>query len=674
FWQSRYADAADAVGQTMSINGAPFEIVGVSARGFSGLDIGRRFDVAAPNCATALLDQPVSRLDVRDDWWLWIVGRLKPEATVAQANARLAGIAHQVTEAAVPQDWSRDQQQKFLRRTFAAVPAAGGIEADQSLRGHFGRPLLLLLAVVALVLIIACANVAALLLARASAQGREVAVRLALGAGRLRIARQLLVFSTLLSMIGAVGGVLLARWSTPLLVRGISTHADQVILNLSPDWRIAAFTVIVAVATGVLFGVLPAFRSSRVPLTVTTRGAGALESHGPLRTWIVAGQMALSLVVLVASALLLRSFVDVARLDPGFDAHNVLLVTVPLFSSDVPVDRNTATFEALEDRFAGLPGVAAIGRSYVIPLSGDGWSGLVRSDAQVAPTGRKDSTLMNFVSPGYFAAMRMPLLAGRDVATADTAKAPPVAILNLSAARKLFPGIDPLGRTIRVRAGRANGQPAPAIHVIGIVADATYRSLKSPKPATVFFPLAQIPEPEGESTFAIRTAGPPEALRAAVIAAAAQVGRDIPLSFNTLETQVDDAMVQDRLLATLSGFFGAVALLLAMVGLYGSISYRVATRAGEFGVRMALGAGAGAIVRLVLRDVAGTVAVGVAIGLGLSLAGASALRSLLYGIGPYDPSTICAAALLLATVAALAGLMPARRAARVDPIAALRAE
>ncbi|HEY3886806.1 MAG TPA: ABC transporter permease [Vicinamibacterales bacterium] len=672
FWQSRYGGAADVLGSTLSVNGQPFEIVGVSARGFNGLDIGRRFDVAAPNCATAALDDPVSRLDVRDDWWLWIAGRVKSNLSAEQANARLAAVARHVMESALPTDWSHDMQQQFLRRTLTAIPAAAGIQADQALQNRFGRPLWLLLGVVGLVLLIACANVAALMLARASAQARDLAVRLALGAGRMRIVRQLLVFSMLLSFAGAVAGVMLARWSTPVLVRGISTHADEVVLNLSPDWRIAAFTSLVALATGVLLGVLPGFRSTRVPLTVTTRGAGAIESHSALRTWIVAGQMALSLVVLVASALLLRSFIDVVRVDPGFDSRNVLLVTVPLWSSDIPAERNFSTFEALQARFAGLPGIVALGRSYHIPLTAAGWNDPVRSDSPNAPTGRNAVSLMNFVSAGYFNAMRVRLLAGRDVTAADSATAPRVAILNEAAARKFFPGADPLGHVIQI--GKPNGKSAAPIHIVGVVADSTYRSLKVAMPSTIFFPLAQIPNNEGENTYAIRTLGPPDTLRTAVIAAAADLGRDIPLDFNTLQTQVDDAMVQDRLLATLSGFFGAVALLLAMVGLYGSVSYRVATRAGEFGVCIALGADAGAIVRLVLRDVAGTVGVGVIAGIALSLAAASALRTLLYGIGPYDPGTIGTAAIALTVVATIAALMPARRAARVDPIIALRAE
>ena len=672
FWQSRYAGAADVIGSTMSINSAPFEIVGVSARGFNGLDIGHRFDVAAPTCATRALDDPVSRLDVRDWWWLWIGGRLKPGLTPAQATARLAAMSRPMMEAALPPDRNHDEQQQFLRRTVRVAPAAGGIQGDQSLQDHFGTPLLLLLAIVGLVLLIACANVAALMLARASSQRREVAVRLALGAGRMRIARQLLVFSGVLSCSGAATGVLLARWATPMLVRGISTHTDHVVLNLTPDWRIAAFTAMIAIATGVLFGILPAFRSTRVPVTVTTRGAGANETHGALRTWIAAGQMALSLVVLVASALLLRSFVDVVRLDPGFDPHNLLLVTVPLYSSDIPASRNDATFDALERRLAGLPGVVGIGRGYVVPLAPHGQNGRVQSDVPGAPTGRKAVALLNFVSPGYFEAMRMPLLAGRDVATTDTSAALRVAIVNESAARTFFPGVNPLGHVISM--GNPSGRPSVPIRVVGIVADATYRALKGPKPATIFFPLRQVPNQVGENTYAIRTAGPPNALRPAVIAAVAEIGRDIPLQFNTMQTQLDDAMVQDRMLATLSGFFGVLALLLAMVGLYGSVSYRVATRASEFGVRVALGAGASAIVRLVMRDVVGTLTVGLVIGLGLSIAATSTLRTLLYGIGPYDPATIGAATLLLCGVAAIAGFMPARRAARVDPIAALRAE
>jgi predicted permease len=364
--------------------------------------------------------------------------------------------------------------------------------------------------------------------------------------------------------------------------------------------------------------------------------------------------------------------VDVARIDPGFHTDHVLLVTVPLSSSTIAPDANLATFEALQRRFTALPGVVALGRSYVVPLSGGAWANRVRSDAPGSPTGQEASSLMNFVSPGYFSAMRMTLRAGRDISDTDTPTSPPIAIVNETAARTFFPGTDPLGHVIRIV--QATGEPGSPITVVGVVTDAKYRSLKAPMPPTIFSPLSQIPERVRENTYAIRTLGPPDALRPAVIAAATSVGREIPLAFTTLQAHVDDAMVQDRMLAGLSGFFGCVALLLAMVGLYGSVSYRVAARRGEFGVRVALGANAGTIVRLVMRDVGAAVGVGIASGLALSLAVADALRTLLFGIGPYDPATIGAATLLLAAVASIAGLVPARRAAQVDPIAALRAE
>jgi putative ABC transport system permease protein len=673
FWERHYAGAASAIGRTISLDSHPFEVVGIAPAGFHGLDVGAGFDVAAPICATVLFDGLTnSRLDDRSSWWLTLLGRIKPDVSPRQMNARLSALAPQVFAASLPQDWDAESQKDFLRTGLVSTPAATG--TSFTLREQFRQPLLILMGVVGVVLLIACANVAALMLARAVRQSREISVRLALGATRARLICELLTHSMILALAGAAGGVLLAHWGTRLLVRNFSTSGNELFLDLSPDWRVLGFTVAVAIFAAILFGILPALRSSRTPLVEAMRGGTAFptERRSALRRWMVASQIALSLVLVVTAGLFLHSFWKLVRLDPGFDEHNVLLVISDLRASGIKPEDRPAMFEEIQSRLRTIPGVVSVSRSEDVPLSGRHSRNVIRADAPEAPTGVDAESETLYASPGYLAAMRMPLVAGRDFNSADVKKAPRVAIVNRAFARKFFGSLNPIGRVIRV--GVDNGTTKPPVQVVGIVGDAKYMSLREAMPPTVFMPLEQYPEREGRDVFEVRTAAQPASLIRAVVAAVAGVSREIPLEFNTLKQEVDDAMLQDRLLAILSVFFGAVALLLAMVGLYGTVSYRVTMRRAEYGIRMALGAEAGSIVRLVIRDVATLLLAGEAAGIGVSLLAASALRKLLFGIGPRDPTTIAASALFLGIAALAAGYLPARRATKVDPMVALRHE
>jgi putative ABC transport system permease protein len=672
FWHDHFEGAQSAIGSALSLNNQRFQVIGVSSSGFYGVEVGSKFDVAIPICAADVFDGKHSRLDRRSHWWLSIIGRVKPGVNQDQLKPRLAVLSPLVFAGAVP-DWAPADQQSFKQRILLSVPAVTG---TSNLRQQFKQPLDILMGVVGLVLLIACANIASLMLARASARHKEIAVRKALGASRARLIRQLLTECVLLSTAGALLGVLFARWGTSLLVRFISTGNNSVFLDLSFDWRILCFTAGVAVFTGFLFGVLPAFRSTRVSLTSAMKGSQATDIEGRPKfrpgKWIVASQVALSLVLLVASGLFLRSLVKLVTMDVGFDRNNVLIVRANLHNAKVAPDQQPAMFDEVESRLRALPGVISAGRSVVTPVSNYVWNSDLEVDTPNAPTGDAALAYFNFISPGYLGTVRTPILAGRNFNAGDTKTAPRVAVVNEILARSFFPNGETLGKYFRVHADP--GKPAPPIQVVGLAKDAKYESLREEAHPTVYFPVAQITELTEEQVFELRTATRPAVLVPAVQEAVAGVSKAIPLDFSTLAQQVDDSLVQERLLASLSTFFGGLALLLAMIGLYGALSYLVAQRQAEFGIRMALGAPQRSILRLVMRDVAIVLVSGTAAGICLSFVTVRVLQKMLFGLAPHDTFTFTAAVGLLSAVAMVAGYFPARRAMRVDPMVALRYE
>jgi putative ABC transport system permease protein len=674
FWQDHYGGGMNAIGSTLSLYSHPVQVIGVAPPGFYGMDVGEKFDVALPLCATEIFDRDRgknSRLDQRDWWWLMVAGRIKPGINRNQVIAQLRVLSPQIFDAALPQGWSPTMQKDFKKKTLTAAPTATGVSA---LRRQFKQPLNILMAVVGLVLLIACANIASLMLARAAARHKEIAVRRSLGATRRRLIRQLLTECFLLSSAGAVLGIVFARWGSALLVRYLSTTQNEVFLDLSLDGRVLLFTAAIALLTSILFGVLPAFRSTRLSLTTAMKGSEAIENESPLRfrarKWIVSCQVALSLVLLIAAGLLLRSFAKLATLDIGFDRDDVLLVDANLSVAKVPPDQQPAIYMAIERRLRALPGVISVGRSALTPISGFEWNDQISTEWSKGLTGDNAVADMNSVSPGFFQTLGMPLVAGRNFNEGDKKGGPAVAIINQTLARRFFPHLNPLGKTFRI--GEVSGKPGPPIEVVGVVRDSKYGSLREDTPSTAFFPIAQKLEHAGQ--FELRTAIPPSALVASVQAAFAEVNSEIPLEFNTLAQQVNDSIVPERTLALLSGFFGALAVLLAMVGLYGTFSYLVTQRQAEFGIRMALGAQPGAIWRLVMRDVIVVLVVGLAGGVGLSLASTSLLQKMLFGLGARDVVTMIGAAGILSLAALVACYIPARRAAKIDPMVALRYE
>jgi putative ABC transport system permease protein len=673
FWQEHYGGAQNAVGTALSLNTHPFEVVGVAPPGFSGMRVGRNFDVALPICAVALLDGKNSRLDDRSYWWLSVAGRTRSGISSSQLAAGLDILSTPVFTAALPGDWPPDAQKDFLDSLLVTSPASTGVS---ELRKHFDRPLETLMVVVGLVLLIACANMASLLLARGASRQKDLAVRQALGASRFRLIRQLLTECILLSMAGALAGTLFARWGAMVMIHVLSTARSGVFLDLSLDDRVLGFTVATAVFTSLLFGLLPALRATRVTLASAMKAPRGGESKRSSlwrgRHGIVALQLALSLVLLVTAGLFLRSFEKLATLDLGFDRSSVLMIDTDLKTAKVPPERQMETYDAIERRLRAVPGVLAVGRSVISPVSGQGWNGDIHTEWSKALVGRASMVWFNCASPGFFDALRTTLLAGRYFNEHDTKTASPVAIIDQTLARRFFPNLDPVGRILHLRSFQ--GKDGPPIEVVGVVKDFKYSSPQEEARPVALFPDTQVPFGGDRETLELRTGVRPSALISAVQAAVASVNKDVPLEFYTLATQVDDSMVQERMLAMLSAFFGALALLLATVGLYGTLSYVVAQRQTEFGIRMALGAEPASILRMVMRSVVTVLVSGTVAGLGISLATTRVLQQLLFGLSARDAGTIAGAVIVLGAVALIAGYFPARRATRVDPMVALRDE
>lgn len=677
FWQEHFGGERSAIGSTLSLDKHPFLLIGVSAPGFYGVDVGSKFDVAIPVCSADVFDSKERRLDERSYWWLSIIGRVKPGISSEQLKARLAVLSPQVFAGALP-DWDEEGKRDFLHRYLVSVPASTGTSVAAGsvvdARGQFRQPLTILMGVVGLVLLIASANLASLMFARATSRNKEIAVRKALGASRGRLIRQLLTECLILSLMGALVGMLFARWGAALLIRYISTAQNKVFLDLSLDGRVLAFTAAIAIVTALLFGVVPSLRSTRVSLSAAMKGTQAEYSERRARSrpekWMVASQVACSLVLLVVAGVFLHSLVKLVTLDIGFDRSNVLIATLNLRATGIPSEESAMTYDEIENRIQSLPGVVSVGRSDRIPISDYEWTQLVEVDTPNPPKGDDAQVYFNVVSPGYFQTLRTPLLAGRNFNSRDTKTSVPVAIVNETFARRFFPGRNPIGAYFR----KLQMEKKTSLQIVGLVKDAKYESVREDTFAQAFFPASQSPEDESADNFEVRTASRPSALIPTVQSVIAQVNKGIPVDFHLLADQVDDNLVQERLLATLSVFFGGLALLLAMIGLYGTLSYFVTLRRTEFGIRVALGAFPGSILTLVMKDVVGILVIGLAAGVVASLLTVSFVQKMLFGLAPRDPLTMVASITLLSAVAFFAGYLPARRASRVDPMVALRYE
>jgi predicted permease len=671
FWQRRFGGAGDVVGRTLTVERVPFTIVGVTPPDFFGVDVGRTFDVAIPIGAEPLIRGKESSLDRRSNWWLNAMLRLKPGQTLESGNAALRGILPQVREATMPQDWRPQDLATYLGDGFSLIPAANG---GSGLRQRYQLPLTAIMVVVCLVLLIACANIANLLLARATARRHELSVRVALGASRLRIARQLLCESVLLAGAGAVLGLLFARWGSSLLVRQLSTSNNNVFLDLSLDWRVLGFTAAVAMTTAMLFGMAPALRGTRVQPNdaLKSQGRGVVgDSRFGLGSVLVVVQVALSLILVVAAGLFVRTFSSLANMDLGFDRRAILVANISTQRAQLEPAQRPELFRRLLEASSTVAGVSTAGLSAVTPISGSTWNNRIELPDGPELSERERVTFINLLSANWFKTYGIPLIAGRDFASSDSSTAAPVAIVNETFARKFAYGKNPIGT--RVRQPGHGQEPTIERQIVGYVKDAVYRSLREPVPPTMYIPYAQQPEPPSGMSISVRAAGgSPLLLTKGLVTALTAVNGDLAITFRPLEDQVNAALTQERVVAMLSGFFGGLALLLAGLGLYGVTSYAVSRRRTELGIRMALGAAPGGVVGLVLRRVAILVGLGVLVGSGVSVWAAPLVKVLLYGLEPHDPVTLGAGAIVLLGIGALAGWLPARRASRIDPAEVLR--
>lgn len=672
FWQRELGGDPSPIGHKLTLNYHPVEIIGVTPPGFFGLEVGRSYDVAVPICSQAVLWSEGTWLDEGTVWWLNVVGRLKPGSTREKANAQLAVISPRIFEATLPSNYPAESVKDYLKLKLAAVPAGTGVSW---LRTQYSDSLSLLLGTAGLVLLIACANLANLMLARATTREHEFTVRFAIGASRGRLIRHSMTESLLLALLGGSLGLLLAGMLSQFLVASLGTQGDPLFLDLKLDWRLLAFALGLASLTCILFGLIPALRASRVSPSEAFKTGGrnvtASRKRFGFRQGLVVSQVALSLVLVVGALLFSGSLRNLLAVDAGFSRKGVVVTDLDLFRRlNVPYAARVAFKQDLMQKIRALPGVVSAAEVDILPLSGGSTDNEVWIEGS-NPVSRVDS-LFNWTSDGYFKAMGITLLAGRDFSPQDAVSSPKVAIVNQSFARKLGLGANPIGKRFRRQA--TPSEPEQSFEIVGLVADTKYSSLREGFGPIVFLSTSQEPQPAPFAQFVIRSGAPMAETISNVRSLIAQASSLITVDFQPFETWILEGLTRERLMAKVSGFFGLLAALIAAVGLYGVMSYLVAQRTNEFGIRVALGAQSVDVLSLVLRNAALLLAPGLALGAFLSVAAAQAARAMLFGLKPSDPAVLIAAMTALGFIALLASFLPARRAMSVDPMAALRYE
>lgn len=666
-WQGRFGGRESAVGSKLIVNDHVLEVIGVTPRGFSGLEVGNAFDFALPICSIPALFSGDDSLSRRDFWWLTVLGRLKPGWSRSRASAYLNSASPGLFEATVPTGYSSSTLEQYRKFRLAAYPAGNGVS---SLSKTDYTSLWLLMGITGLVLLIACTNIANLMLARASTREREIEIRLAIGASRSRIVRQLLSEGLLVAAAGGCAGLCVARALSGGIVWFISQGNGPIYLDLSADWRVLAFIAAAAILTCVIFGLAPALKLSRAraggAITAGARGMTTTRERFSFQRMLVAAQIAISLVLLVSALLFVRSFRNLVTLDPGFREDGILVFFASLRGLHLPADRVKPFERQLLDEIRAVPGVASAAMCTHVPLNGSSWTLGVDVNA------KKGSSKFTWISNGYFATLGVPLLAGRDFNAKDMGNSRPVLIVNQTFAREFFEGSDPIGQLVRT-ASEPN-YPATQYEIVGVTRDTKYGGLRDEIPPQAFALLPQFPAPVNWTAAFIRSAAPLSAVATTLKKRIGELYPEMGMEVHVFQADIQNGLTTERLMAALSAFFGAVAALLASIGLYGVISYIVVRRRNEIGIRMALGASRRGVVTMIMREAALLLALGVAAGLLISFAATRAATTLLFGLKPHDPATFASAGALLALITAMASFWPARRASRLDPMHALRWE
>jgi predicted permease len=671
YWQRRFGGDPLVLNQTITVNGHPLTIVGVSARGFAGVQVGQAADVMLPLMMKAQMTPTWNDLDNRRSRWVTVMARLKPGVSRTAAEAAMNVIYRQINEQEVKDipNNSENFRKRFVSKHLDVLPGHRGLS---DLRREFSTPLIVLMSMVGVVLLIACANVANLLLARTTARQKEIALRLALGAGRGRIIRQQLVESGLLALAGTVVGLLLAWWTGGLLLAALPGDPAARNLSAEPDLRITGFAIGTGVLTALLFGIVPAIQATRAGVIGALKEESGSVAGGSrqarLRRVLVIGQVALSMLLLAGAGLFARSLYNLKWLDPGFRVDDLFVFSIDPSLSGYEGGRLTSLYRRMQEELVAVPGVRSVSMSEVGTLAGDNWSQTVRVDGYEAKEGEDLNPSVDGIGPRYFETMGIPLVSGREFTERDVIGAPKVAIINETMAKYFYGSSNPIGR----RFGFGRGKPTD-IEIVGIAKDVRSVELRDQPPRYVYIPYAQ-DDSVTQLTYHVRAARDDGgAIAAGIRQSVRRLDPNLPIfNMKTMAVQIDESLFVERMVAVLSVAFGALATLLAAIGLYGVMSYAVTRRTREIGIRMALGAERGRVLWLVLREVAAMALAGIAGGLAAALWVTRQVQSQLYGLSPNDPLTLGIAMGLLATVAIASGYIPARRATTIDPMIALK--
>ena len=670
FWQSEFGGSSDVVGRKVTLSDRQLQVIGVTPPGFFGLEVGKSFDVALPICADAMFSGANQRLDSGTNWWLMVTGRLKPGWTIAQANSQVSTISAPLFQQTLPSNYPAASVNDYLNSKLEVVDGSSGYSI---LRDNYERPLWLLLAIAGLVLLITCANLANLLLARASTREREIAVRQAVGASRFRIVRQLLVETILLAAIGTSLGLVLAQALGTFLVASIGTTRDVVFLDVAPDLKVLGFTAGVAVLTCIVFGLTPALRATRVSpgaaMKAAGRGLTAGRERFSLRRGLVVIQVALSLVLVASALLFSRSLNKLLKLDAGFNQENLLIARVGFNRLKIdPANRLAFRAQVLE-RIKATPGVKDVSEMDSIPLTGGGRGNAVWLEGRTSAD--KVDASFNRVGADYFKTLDIPLVSGRSFSTTDSRSSTNVAIINQTLAQMLREP-NPVGKRFVVEATPGEGETT--YEIVGMARDAKFEDLRESALPVVYLASFQDAYPSSGRQFLIRSNLPPTNLSASINQGLREFNPGLDVNLQVFRSMVEESLLRERLMAKLSGSFGVLALVLASIGLYGLLSYGVTSRSKEIGIRMALGAGTRNVLSLILHEAVLLVLIGVAVGVPVVLYVSRFAKSLLFDLSPTDPVSLVIAGLVLMSVALVAGYLPARRATKVDPLVALRDE